>query len=82
MKLWLLSQRENGGYDTFDSCLVAAETADDARTIHPYDSEGYETWGRIDGVWANTPDVVSVTPIGTALEGTARGVIIASFNAG
>lgn len=35
MKLYLLKQYINNDYDTFDSCVVAAENEDDARTIHP-----------------------------------------------
>ena len=38
MKLWLLSQDENSGYDTFDSIIVAAETEEDAKKISPYSS--------------------------------------------
>ena len=35
MKLWLISQTENEGYDTYDSAVVAAETENAARLIHP-----------------------------------------------
>jgi hypothetical protein len=35
MKLWLISQSRNNGYDTFDSAVVAAETEAEARHIHP-----------------------------------------------
>ena len=35
MKLWLISQSENSGYDTFDSAVVAAETEEEARHIYP-----------------------------------------------
>lgn len=35
MKLYLLTQNLNNNYDTYDSCVVAAENEADARTIHP-----------------------------------------------
>jgi hypothetical protein len=35
MKLWLLSQDKNNDYDTYDSCVVVAETEQDAKSIHP-----------------------------------------------
>lgn len=78
MKLYLLSQIENRGYDTYDSAIVAARDDEGARKIHP-DPRGwkdpYETW-------ANKPENVSVELIGTAKPGTKPGVILASFNAG
>lgn len=47
MKLWLISQRDNNGYDTYDSAVVAAETEEEARCIHP------DNWGSGDAriVW-------------------------------
>jgi hypothetical protein len=88
MKLWLLSQEINGGYDKYDSCIVVAETADDARLIHP---DGTCVWnGRHwranpdrdwnDNSWA-PPECVSAQEVGTADQGVS-GVLCASFNAG
>jgi len=31
MKLWIISQSVNRGYDTYDSAVVAAETEEEAR---------------------------------------------------
>lgn len=75
MKLWLISQAVNTCYDTYDSAVVAAETAVEAQQIHP-GGEGSQVWS-----WAEVGDVV-VVEIGEALEGTQKGVICASFNAG
>jgi len=50
MKLYLLSQSINDGYDTFDSCVVCAEDEQEARTIHP---SKYVTHHR-DGKWYGT----------------------------
>jgi hypothetical protein len=35
MKLWLISQDQNGGYDTYDSAVVAADNEIDAAHTHP-----------------------------------------------
>ncbi len=83
MNLYLLTQEENSGYDSYDSMVVAAETEDRARLIHP-DTWSDNPWGRTQFLfdWALSPDQVSVTLIGTAVEGTKAGVILSSFNAG
>lgn len=75
MKLWKISQDENDGYDTFDSAVVAAETESDARDTLPAD------WARPGDSWAK-PEGVKVEYLGEAKDGTAAGVICASFNAG
>jgi arylsulfatase A-like enzyme len=59
MKLFLISQDENGGYDTYDSAVVAAEDEEAARKIHPtWDGEIYYVWNEELQHWANkaTPD--------------------------
>lgn len=82
MKLWLISQKENTGYDTYDSAVVMAATADEARMMHPY---GDEWDGKEDswGTWADA-DKVRVEEIGLASPslGPSPKVICASFNAG
>jgi hypothetical protein len=79
MKLWMLTQNEVGGYDTYDSCIVAANTEQEAKKIYPCT---YAEWGSIGRSWASSPDRVTATCIGTATKGTEAGVILASFNAG
>lgn len=73
MNLYLLSQDENRGYDTFDSCVVAAPDEEAAKRISP-DCYGV--------AWPKNPAVVRVELLGTAVDGTPTGVILASFNAG
>ena len=70
MKLWLISQDVNNGYDTYDSAVVAAETKTLARLT---DMGGFG--------WC-APQHVKVTLIGEATDGTEAGIICASFNAG
>lgn len=85
MKLWLLTQNANNEYDTYDSCVVAAENEDDARTIHPGDyykdttvtdeePKLYDSWTKLSNV--------TVFLLGDAKEGIKRGAICSSFNAG
>jgi hypothetical protein len=78
MKLWLISQTENNDYDTYDSAVVAAETEEDARQMHPGSGE----WGGKYPTWAYSPEKVTVLYIGDAVQGTVAHVILGSFNAG
>jgi len=93
MKLWLISQTENIGYDTYDSAVVAAETEDQARGMNPggddykwYDGKWWVKYpsGRVSldrsYDWVH-PKNVSVKLIGNA-ETDIKGVICASYNAG
>lgn len=41
MKIFLISQNDNRGYDTYSDAVVAAPDEDTARTMHP---NGY-IWG-------------------------------------
>lgn len=93
MNLYLISQEENNGWDTYDSAVVCAETEDEARRIHPCEyvdawkvgadadeEENRERWWT--GDWALSPSSVSARLIGKAAEDVKRGVVLASFNAG
>lgn len=74
MHLYLISQQTNNGYDTYDSAVVAAESEEAARSIHPGNSQWDE------GTWCAKEDV-AVRLIGTAADDVS-GVLCASFNAG
>jgi len=94
--LWLLTQTRNKGYDTYDSCVVAAASADEAKKIHPrgdrfWDGGGWAdkdgnrspSWMSSDGFgWARDADDVTATLIGVANSSIKPGVLCASFNAG
>lgn len=87
MNLYLLEQNVNTGYDTYDSTIVAANTEEEAKLIHPCEykrntaySEDLTEYEWMDD-WC-TPKDVQVTYIGTAKPGTNKGVILSSFNAG
>ena len=77
MTIWLISQTEKRGYDTYDSAVVAAESEDAARQINP-DGEWESEWT----AWATSPANVTAKLIGVAEPGIEPGVILSSFNAG
>jgi len=80
LNLYYLTQDDNRGYDTYDSCIVAAESEEEARQIHP---GGYPNWGdSFGGTWARNPKNVQVEFIGVAASHIKAGVVLASFNAG
>ena len=81
MKLWLISQTENDNWDTYDSAVVAAETEEEAKMIDPSGAADID-WKYKYSSWASSPDNVACVNIGEAIEGTLKGVVCASFNAG
>ena len=77
--LYLLTQHENGGYDTYDSCVVVALTKEDAREISPDGVWSLPNWT----AWAYKPEQVEVKYIGKAAVALEAGTVIcSSFNAG
>lgn len=84
MKLWLITQDINNGYDTYDSAVVAAGTEDQAKAIHPSgDNKDWSHYGR--GwfkSWCKNPKQVQATYLGDAAEGQPLGVVLASYNSG
>lgn len=81
MNLYLLTQDEASGYDTYDSCIVAAESEEDAKTIRA-DGEKITNKYKSYDTWASSADKVKAQLIGTATLEVVRGVVLASFNAG
>lgn len=79
MKLYLISQDKNSGYDAYDSAVVAAVSSNRAKQIHPKSGPNGE-WNS--DTWCSSPDEVMATFIGEAKSGTKEGVIVASFYAG
>jgi hypothetical protein len=80
VKLWLISQNVNTGYDVYDSAVVAAHHETHARHIHPGGPD--MKWESKFSTWASEPDQVKVKEIGEALEGTEPGVICRSHRIG
>ena len=82
MKLWILTQDEVDGYDTFDSCVVCANNEYDARQIHPCEKyfDRNFSWGTRG--WATSPENVKARCIGKAIGVSAGDVVLTSYNAG
>ena len=83
MKLFLISQDTNEGYETYTDVVVAAETGDVARNMDPSEDGALMDWDDQEKVvwsdWCRYPEDVSVKYLGEAVEGTRRSVICASF---
>lgn len=81
MKLFLIEQEQNNGYDTYDSAVVAAPNEETAKQMHP--STGKQSdWTEKYSLWCNAPEHVTVRYLGEAADDVDQGVICASFNAG
>lgn len=79
MNIYKISQNKNKGYSTFDSAVVIAEDANEARHITP----NGDKFGDSFGSWCNNPKDVEVEFIGIADHTFVNGTVIcASFNAG
>lgn len=85
MKLYLLSQNDNNGYDTYDACVVCAENEEDAKIMQPK-YNGFKIFDPLNiepyTSWAKSAESISCVEIGEANENQKRGIILASFNAG
>lgn len=78
--LWKLTQDQCRGYDTYDSCVVAAYTEDEAKKIHPASDSWH--WNNT-STWTSSPENVTAEPIGVAKPSIKAGTVIcSSFNAG
>lgn len=82
MKLWLLSQQVVCNWDTYDSCVVAAENEYEAKLIHPDGESLVQKEEMVWDTWACRIEDVKAIYLCEAKGGTKRGVICASFNAG
>jgi hypothetical protein len=81
--LYLISQDENTGYDTYSACVVCAESEHAAARITPIDIFRDGKWSCIFGdMWASCPENVTVKLLGTAAEGLEPGMVLDSFHAG
>ena len=81
MNLYLIYQKVNANYDTYDSAVVAAASEEEAKWIHPEDYKFWDGEASEYSSWCNVKDV-KVDKIGLAKPYTKKGIILASFNAG
>lgn len=74
MNLYLLTQDEIRGYDTFDRCVVAAPDEEAAKTLSPSNGSNCSDWPASEYVKAHY--------LGEAKVGTKQRIILASYKAG
>ena len=79
MKLYLITQTDNDGYDAYRSAVVAADNPEQARRTHP-DGSGRKIGNDPHASWVTDPKLVTAVEIGTAAEGVERGVVCANFS--
>ena len=79
MKLYKLTQETNNDHNTYDACIVCAESEEDAISITPNNRINIETC--VEYGWVPKSEVLCVE-IGIANDTQLRGVVLASFNAG
>jgi len=82
MNLYLISQDINNDYDTYDSAVVAAESKEEARGIHPHEDFGSDGFDIDFDDWVRPIDAykIKVELIGTTDK--KKGVILSSYRAG
>lgn len=81
MKLFLISQDQNNGFDTYKSAVVAAADEETARQINPANGKPMDKWDK-NYSWCNGPEHVTVRYLGEATGDVKQGIVCASFNAG
>lgn len=82
-KLYLLTNKDfRHDYDVYVAVIVCAESAEQAKEIHPMGPERWTynlKWDRNGGPWAGTPDRVNAEFIGLAKVDLKIGLILADF---
>ncbi len=84
MNIYKLSQDVNNTWDTYDSCIVYANSEEEAQKIHPSGYEDGKWWEKDDSFpsWAYKLEEVKVELIGYNPNVSEPKLILASFNAG
>lgn len=80
MNLYLISQEENWGYDTFSSAVVCAADETSARNMSPRSGEPLSDYDSTS--WVTDPAKVDVLFLGEADPNIEGGVVCSSFHAG
>lgn len=81
LKIYLLKQDENRGYNCYHSCVVCAKDEDDAKSILPDGGDFFDEEDRkYDDTWVKDINLVICTEIGIANKNQERGVLIADFS--
>lgn len=70
------------GWDTYDSAVIAADSAEIAKRTHPSGRDSDWDASYYGRTWCSSPNNVTVTYLGDADPSVEAGVVVASFNAG
>jgi hypothetical protein len=81
VNIYLVSQTQNCGYDTYSDFVVCAKNEEEARNANPINGKQID-WSKPQYEWCSGPEHVTADLIGKAAKGIKAGVICASFNAG
>lgn len=79
MNIYLVARTDHIGYAEFDAFVCVAETEEDAKKIHPY---GVDRWDSDSWVPFSDRANLAVVFIGIAAANQTEGIILTSFNAG
>jgi len=84
MNIYLISQRERTGYNTYDSAVMIAPDEETARRMSPGNGRIMKErdWECVFRSWASSPDFVKVELIGQAALDREQGVVCSSYNEG
>ncbi len=90
MNIYKVSQDINNDYDTYDSFVCYAENEEEAKEIFPRNGKSFiemisqdlDEKYYVDRLWTSDKSKIEVEFLGTAKDGSKKGVILASFNAG
>jgi len=74
LKVFLLTQNQHEGYFTYQGVVVAAESADEAKKIHP----SGESFSHL-REWADSPDKVEAKYLGEADASIPKGIVCATY---
>ena len=84
MKLFLISQRANDAYGTYDSAVVCAPDEETARNMNPSNGEPMtaEKWKDEYSEWCSSVKQVKCEFLGECEPSLKMGLVLASFTAG
>jgi hypothetical protein len=81
-KLWLLTRRDEYGYEVYESAVVVAPDRESANNTHPADGKPIAK-RRHENEWVTDPSHIECTEIGTASAHlSAHEVVLAVYRSG
>ncbi len=81
MKIYRISRKDSGGYDTYDGFVIVASNAKHARAMAAAQADGTGKGPNEQEVWLNSQQS-TIQSIGITPASTPAYVVLDSFNAG